>query len=262
MLNESIQGIIIFTLCVVGLFAAFCAFIVAIIYRYQKKQNTYFKELEALKVAHEIALLQAQLEMQEQTFQNISREIHDNIGQKLTLAKLYLNTLTYINLDNTTTQVNNSVAKISDAINDLSDISRSMSSEIIIGDGLLKGIEFEVSQLQKSGMYEIDFTIVGEPVYLESKKELILFRIFQESINNIIKHASASKININVQFTDETMTLQIKDNGKGFKKTEKKNGMGFINIHDRTALLNGHFNVDSDETGTTLIIEISIHNSN
>lgn len=259
MFNQTVQSIIVFTVCVVILLALFCTFIVTIIYRYKKKQNAYFKELEALKVAHENALLKAELEMQEQTFQNISREIHDNIGQKLTLAKLHLNTLSYGDMNNAKGQVYNSVTKISEAIDDLSDISRSMNSEIILSNGLLKGIEFEVSKLQKSGIYEIDLSITGEPVFLESKTELILFRIVQESIHNIIKHADATAICIHLHFADNLLRLIIKDNGKGFEKGENKEGIGLINIRNRTTLLQGHFVMNSNDKGTKLIIEVPIN---
>jgi signal transduction histidine kinase len=138
---------------------------VTIIYRYQQKQNKYYKEIEELKQKHENALLKAQLEMQEYTFQNISREIHDNIGQKLSLAKLYLNTICHSKPDSSESHVTNSVGIISEAINDLRDIARSMSSEIVLNNGLIKGIEFEVDQLLKSGIYEIDLSICGESVF-------------------------------------------------------------------------------------------------
>ena len=90
----------------------------------------------------ENALLQAQLEMQEQTFANISGEIHDNIGQKLTLAKLHLNTLPLNGSVQLQGQVNQSIQMIGEVIADLSDMSRSMSSEILLQNGLIKAIEF------------------------------------------------------------------------------------------------------------------------
>ncbi len=253
------ETIIFFAICVIVLLAMFCTFIVIIKYRCQQKQNIYLEELEALKVTHESALLMAQLEMQEKTFQNISREIHDNIGQKLVLAKLYLNTLVYVDINKTIQQVNSSVVKISEAINDLSDISRSMSSEIIISNGLLKGIEFEVAQLQKSGIYKIRLGITGNPIFLDSQKELMLFRIIQESLHNIIKHAAASAIYIHLDFAHKMLTMMIKDDGKGFEKTERKEGIGLINISKRISFLQGNFLIKSTTKGTKLMIGIPIN---
>lgn len=237
----------------------FCTFIVTIIYRYQQKQNKYFKDIEELNVRHENALLKAQLEMQEYTFQNISREIHDNIGQKLSLAKLYLNTIPYSKLNTPAIQVVDSVTIVSEVINDLSDIARSMNSEIILNNGLVKGIEFEVAQLKKSGIYEIDFEVTGNSIFFDFKRELIVFRIIQESLHNIMKHAEASEINIRLHYNASHLNLKIMDNGKGFIKDAKKDGTGLINIRRRTSLLEGDFSITSSKVGTQLVFTIPIN---
>jgi len=259
MFNQSTQSLIIFTICTVLLLALFCTFIVTIIYRYQQKQNVYFKELEELKVKHENDLLKAQLEMQEYTFQNISREIHDNIGQKLSLAKLYLNTIPVSLGQNKTGQINNSIEIISEVINDLSDIARSLSSEVILNNGLIKGIEFEVTQLQKSGIYDINLTITGNAVFLDFNKELVLFRIIQESLHNIMKHAEATKIAIFLNYCSTHLSLNINDNGKGFIKDKKSEGSGLINIRRRTTVLEGDFLINSGKGGTQLTITLPIN---
>lgn len=259
MFNQSTQSIIVFTISVVLLMMVFCTFIVTIIYRYQQKQNIYFRDLEALKVTHENDLLRVQLEMQEYTFQNISREIHDNIGQKLALAKLYLNMIPFPKINSKPVQVTDSVEILSEAIKDLSDIARSMSSEVILNNGLVKGIEFEVAQLQKSGLYTIELTLSGNLVFFDFKKELIVFRIIQEALHNIMKHAEASKININLHYTAANLSLTIKDNGRGFEKEQKKEGTGLINIRRRTSLLGGDFSITSGKEGTQLVITLPIN---
>ena len=260
MFNQSTRSIIIFTICVAVLLILLCTFIISIIYRHQQKQSVYYKDLEELKTSHENALLRTQLEVQEYTFQNISREIHDNIGQKLSLAKLYLNTIPCSPMHTPIVQVTDSVGIISQAINDLSDIARSMSSEMISSNGLVKGLELEVAQLQKSGIYHVTLNITGNPVFFDFNHELIVFRIFQESLNNIMKHAEASKIDIHLHYDKSQLSFTIEDNGKGFATEEKKNGTGLANIRRRTRLLKGHFSIiTSDNKGTRLIIAIPIN---
>jgi signal transduction histidine kinase len=235
-------------------------FITLIIYRYQQKQNAYFKNIETLKASHENAMLQSQLEIQEQTLQNISREIHDNIGQKLTLAKLHLNTVSFDDKEKTVTQVNDSINIIGEAINDLSDLSHSMSSEIILNNGLIKALEYEESQLKRSGLYKIQFTTTGNQVYLDSSTELVLFRIVQEVLNNIIKHASASTIQMHVHYNEADLSIEINDNGKGFNLAENIKGTGLQNIKKRTALLNGNLQISSNENmGTEIKIKIPLY---
>ncbi|MGF2414021.1 MAG: sensor histidine kinase, partial [Ferruginibacter sp.] len=235
-------------------------FITTIIYRYQQKQNAYFKDIETLKSSHENALLQSQLEIQEQTFQNISREIHDNVGQKLTLAKLYLNTLDGSNCEIAISKVADSINMISEAINDLTDISRSMSSEIILSNGLIKALEFEASQLKKSGIYTINLLTTGNTIFLNANTELVLFRIAQEGINNIIKHAQADIIDIQLNYDNIFLIMEIKDNGKGFNIADTLPGTGLQNIKKRAQMLKGNCTVYSTvKTGTQIKIEIPIN---
>lgn len=260
MLKAPTEFIVVFIIISVILMLVLVVFITVIIYRYQQKQNTYFKDIETLKTSHENALLQSQLEIQEQTLQNISREIHDNIGQKLTLAKLHLNTLAYEDKDKTATQVNDSINIIGEAINDLSDLSHSMSSEIILNNGLIKALEYEEIQFKRSGLYEIDFTTTGNPVYLDSNMELVLFRVVQEVLNNIVKHASASVIHIHLYYNDAYLSIEITDNGKGFNLPDNSKGTGLQNIKKRITLLNGSLHISSKENiGTDIKIKIPLY---
>ncbi len=263
MSKTSPEFIIVFIIFSVLLIMTLVVFLTVIIYRYQQKQNAYFKDIETLKTSHQNTLLQSQLEIQEQTFENISREIHDNIGQKLTLAKLHLNTLDYVNKEKITLQVNDSISMISEAINDLSDISRSMSSEILLNNGFIKALEFEAAQLQKSGMYKISLSASGNTIFMEAATELVLFRIAQEAINNIIKHGQASVIDIRLHYNTVLFTMAITDNGKGFNIDKNVPGTGLQNIKKRTALLKGTCIITSAENnGTQIKIEIPLYEDN
>jgi signal transduction histidine kinase len=237
-------------------------FTATIIYRYQLKQNIYFRNLEKIKVVHENELLQSQLEIQEQTFQNISREIHDNIGQKLTLVKLQLNTAGHLGKE-TAIFIMNPVNIISEIINELTDISHSLSSENILNNGLIKALEFEALQLEKSGLFTISIFITGDTVFLNFNKELVLFRIVQEAINNIIKHAEAKIIGIHLHYGKQLLTMQIADNGKGFILPGNNTGTGLKNIRKRASLLNGRLNLKSAPgEGTKLNIQIPLYDNN
>lgn len=261
MRNTSIEGLVIFILVTTLLIILLIGFVTFIVYRYQQKRNFYLKDLQELKAFHENEKLQSQVEIQEQTFENISREIHDNIGQKLTLAKLHLNTLRLDNKENATIRINETVSMISEAINDLSDISRSMSSEIILQNGLIKALEFEVAQLNKSSLYKINLLVNGDPFFLDSQKELVLFRIVQEALNNIMKHAAAKKIEITMNYFSDHVEMHIKDDGLGFVNGPGCfKGTGIANMNRRAGILKGHCIVISNPgEGTQIKIEIPIN---
>ncbi len=260
MLKAPTEFIIIFIFISVLLILALGVFITIIIFRYQQKQNSYFIDIESLKISYQNSLLQSQLEIQEQTFQNISREIHDNIGQKLTLAKLQLNTLTYNSKDETASRVTDSISMIGEAITDLSDISKSMSSEILLNNGLIKALEFETAQLLKSGRYKIHFSVTGEPVFLDANTELVLFRIAQEALTNIIKHADASVINIRLHYDNALVTMVIHDNGKGFRTEDSYFGSGLSNMKKRADTIKANLRISSTPNECTQIqIEIPLY---
>lgn len=261
MSEPSKENVLIFIIICSLLILLLVAFITIVVYRYQQKQNIYFKSLEQLKIIHNNEILQSQLEIQEQTFQNISREIHDNIAQKLTLAKLHLNTLPLERPGQLMKQVESSIQMIGESIIDLSDISRSMNSEILLNNGLIPALEFEVAQMEKTGAYKINLFVTGDTIFLDTKKELILFRIVQEALTNIIKHASANTINISIDYASDFVSLLISDNGKGFTNNMKqKKGIGLINMDKRTKLLNGTCEIKSAPAeGTTIKIKLPLY---
>lgn len=226
--------------------------IIWVVYKYQKKQNAYLNEITVLKAIHENAMLQVQIEIQEQTFQNISREIHDNVGQKLSLAKLQI-----LNAHNKiSTDLNSTANLITRAIADLRNLSRTLNSEIVLANGLIHALEFEIEQIRKTNLFEIQFEKSGEIVFIEDRKELIIFRIIQECLQNIVKHALAKKVSISIHFSVTHLNLIIKDNGKGFGENFVK-GQGLHNMQARAEILGGELIIRSNETSGS-VLEITI----
>ena len=241
-------------------------FIVSILFIYQKKQISYQKNLNEIVSDFEKTLLSTQLEIQEHTFQNISREIHDNISLSLTLAKLNMNTLNLSNIEKSKEQLDSSIELVSKAINDLSDISRSLNSEIISEKGLIKALESEIGKLIKLELFTIQFEIKGNPVFMNSQKELVIFRIVQESLNNILRHSSAKKVVLQLDYTKTSMDIHLFDDGIGF--VQSKNGLsrpnnytsGIRNMKKRSELINGTFTIDSIlGAGTTIKLSVPLH---
>jgi signal transduction histidine kinase len=254
--------IAIFVIIVTILILALVGFTILILFLYQQKQVVFLQSLETLKLDHEKSLLKTQLEIQEQTFQNISREIHDNIGLSLTLAKLNLNIIEVDKAQRAKELVDSSVDLISKSINDLSDISKSLNSEAISQQGLLNALQLEMDRLQKLNRFHLKFEVTGNPVYFDSHKELILFRIAQEALNNVIKHAEARHIYMGVRFNATEIKLCIRDNGKGFCCQSSQSILpgkmkaGLMNMHIRSKLISGSMKIES-EIGKGTMIEIS-----
>jgi two-component system, NarL family, sensor kinase len=224
-------------------------FIIRILFFIQKKQRGFTSDLLAVKANYEKELYKAQMEIQEQTFKDISREIHDNVGQVLSLAKLSMSTLDLESKD----EAKESITDISDilekALDDLRHLSRTMNSEVILKGGLLKSIETHVGYIKRGGKYNIQFNVSGEPKLLAETKEIILFRIVQEAMNNTLRHARATDICISLNYCRNFLELMIMDNGKGFDLQDDSSDLkiinGLNNMRQRAKLIEAFFEIES-----------------
>lgn len=262
-MQKTFDDIAIFLFVSIGIILSMAGFIITIIFLYRKRQLAYLKELGQIKINHEKNLLKAQLEIQEQTFQAISREIHDNINLSLTLAKLNLNTLRQIDKNGNGERIGLSIDCVSKAIEDLTDISRSINSEIIVNQGLISALTREIEKLEKLNCFKVKFRLCGSPIFLDAQKEIFIFRIIQEAISNILKHAKANNIGLRLFYYETQVNIIITDDGVGFNFYEKtalgiaNPTSGLRNMQKRAELLNGRYRLESiPGKGTSIRITI------
>ena len=260
-MSENRQTLMLLVWLSTFLILLFVSFIVMIILLYQNKHAKHKQQIQEIRSSFENTLLASQIEIQEMTFQNISREIHDNIGLSLTLSKLNLTTLSQIEIDERIRhKINSSINFISTAIEDLRNISRSLNSDSISRDGFLHALEEEITTINKTGITIVNLDVIGTEKFFSGKTELVLFRIVQEAIGNALKHSNAKEINIKIEFLEPTVEITISDNGSGFNTENivSTKGSGLFNMSARTKLINGSFNIKSDTNGTLISITIPI----
>lgn len=212
-------------------------------------------EKERLKFEFQQQLLQTQLEIQEQTLKTISEEIHDNVGQVLSLAKLNLNTFE----NNPEKKLADTKELISKAINDLRDLSRSMHGDRIAELGLQQSLADELQILQNSGEFETHVNISGQHYKLSPQQEMVIFRIVQEALNNAIKHAKAKNISLHINYQLQLFTLTVEDDGTGFDTIamQNKKGIGLKSMQNRAQLIGATCTLQSsDKKGTAITIEL------
>lgn len=251
-----IIGAAIFTVVVLGFVFRFLLF-------YQKRALAFKSEKQLIESKFKEELLQTQIEIQEQTFKTISQEIHDNIGQTLSLARFNLNRIDQSRLVETDGEkVLDAEELVGRAINDLRDLSRVLNTEKIAALGLLKALEIELNNLRKAGSIKTTLEVFGTPITLDPQKELILFRICQEALQNVIKHASATVIKVKATYTHQVCELVISDNGKGFE-TSSVNifSSGLQNMESRARVVATTFDIRSSvNNGTQITLLIPLNN--
>ncbi|MBS1519910.1 MAG: sensor histidine kinase [Bacteroidetes bacterium] len=230
-----------------ALFAFIAFFIIYFVILYRNRQLKNKKEQERLQAAFKQELLKTQLEVQEQTLNYVSTEIHDNITQVLSFVKLTLGNIAGGIEEEKKGKVLETRELVAQSITDLRDLSKSLSFEHIASQGLIRTIEKEVERINKSDLIEVALEQEGNSYSLGEQRELVLFRIFQESLNNTLKYAEAKHLKIMLQYDTDLFTLMLEDDGSGFstESIENKNGSGLRNIENRAAMIGGAATINS-----------------
>ncbi len=209
------------------------------------------------------AVDKTKFEIEEQTKKEISQEIHDNICQELGLAKLNINTMAGNSPELLQEKITNSAGLITDAIQALRDLSRTLNTDNIIKVGLIESIENQLKVLSKAGDYETGLELRGQAYHISDQHTLILFRIFQEVLNNIIKHSKANAVKVKIFYHADYFQLKIIDNGQGFEISTlnqiKQQGLGIWNMKNRANIIGAEFDIDSTPgIGTTITLRLPV----
>lgn len=238
------------------LFLLLSCIIILLILIYQKRRQQYMIEMATLKQTYEQALLQSQIEVQEATFSTLSKELHDNIGQLLSTAKMLLG-ITEINLTNPPDTLITANATVGKAINELRSLSKSLSKEWLEKFNLIENLTTEVNRINSADVMKLQLSH-PDKLLLEADKQIILFRIVQEAIQNAIKHASAKNIYVNILYENDFLKTMVKDDGAGFSQQNVSDGVGIINMKHRAKLLGGTVEWQSGNNGSTVLITLPV----
>lgn len=198
----------------------------------------------------------AVLDAEERERRRIASDLHDGVGQILSAALLNLN---YMNKSVQVGElpdrqvVDNALQLVKDSYDEMRSISHQMMPNALLKAGLASSIKEFLDKIDSKQM-KIDLDVVGLDERLDEQTETVLYRTIQESVNNVVKHARASKLTIQLVKDDEGISVTVEDNGKGFdtRSLDESKGIGLKNIRSRVALLNGSVEVDSSPGRGTL----------
>jgi signal transduction histidine kinase len=238
------------------LFIILSSVIIWVIFNYKRRQQKHFLEISGMSEEFKKQLMQSQIEVQEATFSALSKELHDNVGQLLSSARMLLGVTERELPDapNTLIVANETIGK---AMQELRSFSKMLDKEWIEQFDFIENITSEVNRINSAGNLKATFSHDG-PFCLKAEEQTILFRIVQEAVQNAVKHSCAKNISISIRQENEVLEVMIRDDGKGFEECNNdKNGIGIRNIKHRARLLGGEANWQSSaETGTTITIQL------
>lgn len=243
------------------IFIALTSLLIFILLFYQRKRFAHKTKLVTLGKQYNEELLKSKLETQEQTLLQISRELHDNFGHIASLIKINLNTLKLEDSQKATSKIEETKDLTRWLIADIKSLSVSLNSDRIAKTGLIKSLQTEVERLNKTDLFTATFTQSSPTPEIESDKAIILYRMSQEILNNMVKHSEATTINVIVDIKHNLFILAFSDDGKGFDVEEqlKNGGSGLTNLQKRAGLINAQLTIHSKPgNGTHIAIEMSL----
>jgi len=253
-MEKEIIPIVLVGSCITLLLAVF---LVSFVYLYQRRQFAFLREKQQIRSQFQEELLKTRLEIQEETFRSISEEIHDNIGQTLSFIKLNLNTMTPSLPDRQEEKWRESKDLLTKVIQDLRGLSRTLNTDFIRDIGLAGAVRQQLGMLDRSGLYKIRLELLGEEKALPANRELVVYRVIQELLNNIVKHAEATAIRLCMRYEPERLTVVVEDDGVGFDPehlaVQERSGIGLRNVLNRISMINGTATIQSARGAGTKI---------
>ena len=228
--------------------------------RTRRKQELTNRDNEIkLREAH----INASIQSQENERKRFAQDLHDGMGQLISSLKLLLNSID----SNSTIETRVAVVTKSESImdemqNEIRGIAFNLMPQTLIQHGLIPALKEMSLRLNSTGKISITVASFDMPERLPELHEVSFYRIIQEWTNNVMKYASASRIEIQLVGHDNEINLTIEDNGNGFDSSflESGKGNGWRNILTRLKLINGHVEVDTapGRMGTTLVISVDM----
>lgn len=231
--------------------------LVVFFFYFQQKKTAYLIKQRETQKRFEEEINKSKLEIQEQALQNISWEIHDNVGQLLSVAKMQLNMIQYSLPEENQESIKETSEIVGKSLEELRGLAKSLNPETIKNKGLVESISQEVERFNRLNFISANLEVSDDYYNLSNEKEIILFRILQEFCNNTLKYSKAKELNIALNFTERELIITAKDNGIGFDVNDSKQhkGIGLLNMKSRGALIGAKIDLQSIKNkGTKLYI--------
>ena len=236
--------ILLVVLMMVAIFSVFINKKSQLILSQKIKENIFEQELA-----------NSQVEIKEQTLNYIGQELHDDLGQKLSVARLMTNKMAFSDENERENIVDEINVLLGECIQDIRNLSKVFITKQIEHFGFIESLEREIFRIKRLQLMEVDYKINNHDLEINSEHALILFRIIQECITNVIKHSKSKWIQLTVEDKKDQIIITVIDNGIGFISKSKEDGSGLKNMISRAKIINANFTINSnDNHGTKVLI--------
>lgn len=211
-----------------------------------------------MKKEHELLAVKAMMEGEERERTRIARSLHDGVGSILSAARLNMDSLGHqVRQLPAIPAYRESLTLLKDATAEIRETAHNLMPVILHERGLYEAVKAFCLKLNNNHTLGIDFQSYGEPARFNHHFELMVYRTIQELINNVIKHAEATRAIVQLVFDNDMVSITVEDNGKGFdpSRIAPSNGLGIHSLHSRMKAFQGKVDIDSSPQGTSVHIE-------
>ncbi|PVD54272.1 hypothetical protein DC498_02515 [Terrimonas sp.] len=227
----------------------------------RKRKIQHRKNLKLLKEAQQNQLVEAAIKSEETERHRIAEELHDEVGAILSASKLHFQGIKFANLDERSQQLYRKGEELLDeAIHKVRGISHNLHSNILKEFGLTEAIRHFISKITNGTIIETVVELDSSYPVQSCESDISIYRLMQELVNNILKHAGATRVEVYSKFTNNELMLVILHNGKGLVQEEfeklryNKEGLGLKNIQNRVTLLKGKINFSREDGKFKIIV--------
>ena len=241
------------------------AFIIALLYFiYRNKQKLHEQKITKLETQQQLTATEAVLKGEEQERTRLAKDLHDGLGGMLSGIKFSFNTMkgNLVMTPDNTQSFERSMDMLDSSIKEMRRVAHNMMPEALVKFGLDTALKDFCNEIQQSGALYISYQSIGlENMVIKQTAEITIYRIVQELVNNIMKHAAAKNAIVQVTKTSGQLAVTVEDDGRGFDTNilNKVKGIGWSSIQNRVEFLKGTLDVISEkEKGTSVHIEINV----
>jgi len=224
-------------------------------YTFQRRKNNLLIERVVAQKEFESTLIQAENEIQEATLKNVGMELHDNVGQLLSVAKMQLRSGLSQLEDDKKEAFTEALETVDLSLTEVRQLSKTVNGEVLANLDLQDAIQVEIDRLNRFSHTKATFSVNGLSIFIEEKEKIIIFRIVQECCNNVIKHADAQHLDICISYEATILQIVIKDDGVGYDIQTNTSGSGLINMQRRAEMIKAQLVAHSKQgQGTEIIL--------
>jgi signal transduction histidine kinase len=257
--REEIQLLVI-TLSMV--FFTLLIILFVLFFYFQKKKSAFLIEKMESELRFQSELVKTRIEIKDQTLSEISKELHDNIGQILSVAIMQVNMYSKDNSKISKTELNDLKEVLAKSLDEIRILSKVINRDDFSNLNFIDAINLDFERIRKLKKIQCFFTINGEEPIMNKEHELIIYRIFQEAIHNVLRHSHSEVIEMRMECSPESYNVKLLDCGVGFDVHHKNGGLGLSNMRLRSKLIGAKFKIESNAEGTSIELNYPITSTN